>query len=98
MVQYSDNVVCDSLDITQELLKRYGSQKLRAARLPLLDNNCSGLRKLAIDCPGAPPAAAAVRAELANFVYRDICEAYFQVCAIIYICRSLGTKYYALKS
>lgn len=51
----------DSLDISHELLSRYGSQMsveqhtaLRQALLPLLNETRGGLRKRAINCLGVP--------------------------------------------
>ncbi len=57
-------MVSDSLDITQELLGRYGGlmaveqhEVLQDALLPLLDEQRGGLRKRAISGLGAGPAS-----------------------------------------
>ena len=60
-------MVSDSLDVSHELLGRYGGQmsaaqhrELQQALLPLLDETRGGLRKRAINCLGAPPPPAVV--------------------------------------
>ena len=68
-------VVSDSLDITQELLGRYGGlmaveqhEVLQDALLPLLDEQRGGLRKRAISGLGAPSCPSAMPAWASHLV------------------------------